>query len=322
MIELRDVYKYYGARRAVGPLTFRIAPGKVVGLVGLNGAGKTTTLRILAGDLLPTSGTLSVDACDLREQPRLARARVGYLPDRPPVHGELTVTEQLELAAGLWHVRRDQVSAAIQRALELTALAHRRNDLIATLSLGYRQRLGIAQAIVHRPRCVVLDEPISGLDPLQIVEMRKLVRELGREHTVVVSSHILGELSETCDELLLLSEGRVAASGTEAELAARLAAGQKLVLVVRDRAGLRESLQRKLAELPNVTSVSELPPSEAGSLRWEVVTSQDARADLANTVHGLEAQLLELAPQRTQLEQIFLGLSEPRTASSAEDVQS
>src|SRR5262245_26802780 len=175
--------KYYGDRRAVGPMSFSIAKGEIVGLLGLNGAGKTTTLRILACDLLPSSGSVRVDGLDVVDNPDEVRASVGYLPDHPPLYEEMTVDEYLLFAARLRGVRSDEAGARVDEAIGATQLGGVRGDVISTLSHGYRQRVGIAQAIVHKPRLLVLDEPIAGLDPVQIVEMRELVRSLRKDHT-------------------------------------------------------------------------------------------------------------------------------------------
>ena len=194
MIEIRELYKYYGDRRAIGPLSANIEKGGIVGLLGLNGAGKTTTLRVLACNLLPTSGSVRVDGVDVVERPEEVKQRIGYLPDVPPLYGEMRVREYLAFAGRLRGMRGPDLAKRIDEVAGMTEVGGVLDDLIASLSHGYRQRVGIAQAILHRPALVVLDEPISGLDPVQIVEMRDLVRSLGGEHTVVVSSHILSEI--------------------------------------------------------------------------------------------------------------------------------
>ena len=218
MIEINNLYKYYGDQKAVGPLSATIEKGQIVGLLGLNGAGKTTTLRVLACDLLPTSGTVKVGGIDVVERPDEVRKRIGYLPDTPPLYGEMTVREYLTYCARLHGVARADLEKRVSEAIELTEVVDQADQIISSLSHGFRQRVGIAQAIVHRPELVVLDEPISGLDPVQIVEMRELVRSLRGEHTVIVSSHILHEISETCDLILVIRDGQIVASGTEAEL--------------------------------------------------------------------------------------------------------
>ncbi|MCU0694809.1 MAG: ABC transporter ATP-binding protein, partial [Polyangiaceae bacterium] len=218
MIQVEELSKYYGARKAVGPLSFRIDKGEVVGLLGLNGAGKTTTLRMLATDLLPTSGRMVVDGIDLAARPEAIQARIGYLPDRPPLYGDMTVREYLRFAARLRAMPMQGLDKRIQEVIETTDLKGWTDERIETLSHGYRQRVGIAQAIVHRPALLLLDEPISGLDPVQIAEMRALIRSLRGEHTTLLSSHILSEISQTCDRLLVIRDGMIVASGTEEEL--------------------------------------------------------------------------------------------------------
>ena len=248
MIEIRDLYKYYGDRRAVGPLSATIEKGEIVGLLGLNGAGKTTTLRILACDLLPTSGTVRVGGLDVVDVPHEVRRRIGYLPDTPPVYLEMTVDEYLTFAAKLRGVTGADVEKRVDEALELTEVGSERDRPIGALSHGYRQRVGIAQAIVHKPEFVVLDEPISGLDPVQIVEMRDLVRSLGGEHTVVVSSHNLQELEELCDASAILDKGKLISAmsmseltGQLAEFRVQIAKGEVPLLEVKAQSGVKDA---------------------------------------------------------------------------------
>jgi ABC-2 type transport system ATP-binding protein len=227
VIEITDLHKYYGERRAIGPLSCSIAAGEVVGLLGLNGAGKTTTLRILACDLLPSSGSVTVDGIDVVERPHEVRSRIGYLPDTPPLYPEMTVRAYLHFAARLRGMSRADAERRVPEVEELTELGDVANDPIASLSHGFKQRVGIAQAIVHRPRLLVLDEPITGLDPVQIVEMRELLRSLKGDHTILLSSHILSEISETCDRILVIKDGQIAAAGTETELTSKLRRGRR-----------------------------------------------------------------------------------------------
>lgn len=218
MIVADHISKYYGARRALTDLSFTIERNEVVGFLGLNGAGKTTVLKILSGLLLPSAGRVTVDGLDSLEHPREVRRRIGFLPDRPPVYGDMTVRGMLSYAGRLNGVSAADIDDRVDRVLAETQLSHVQGDLVEWLSHGYRQRLGIAQAIVHGPQLVILDEPISGLDPEQIVGMRKLIRGLAEEHTVLLSSHILGEISQTCDRILVLHQGRIVAQGKESEL--------------------------------------------------------------------------------------------------------
>ena len=311
VIEITDLYKYYGTRRAVGPLSTTIDKGQIVGLLGLNGAGKTTALRILACDLLATSGNVRIDGADIVEQQDRVRQHIGYLPDRPPLYEEMQVHEYLVFAAKLRGLRGKELVDRVGVVEELTELAEYRDDLIHGLSHGYRQRVGIGQAIVHRPALVVMDEPISGLDPAQIVEMRALVRSLAGEHTVIVSSHILSEISETCDRILVLRDGRVVASGSEQELSSQLLQGMRVDVTVR-KPGESDVAADARTALGRVSGVDQVdvvarPENEAVSLRVQMST--DVRAALSREIVEGGFELLELTRSARELESVFLELS-------------
>jgi ABC-2 type transport system ATP-binding protein len=313
VIEIRDLYKYFGDRRAVGPLSATIDKGEIVGLLGLNGAGKTTTLRVLACDLLPTSGSVRVGGVDVVERPDEVRARIGYLPDVPPLYGEMTVREYLEFAARLRGVGGAEVAKRVAEAIDLTEVGDERDNVIAALSHGFRQRVGIAQAIVHRPELVVLDEPISGLDPVQIVEMRSLIRSLGGEHTVVVSSHILNEIHETCDRILVIRDGEIVASGSEAELSSKLLEGMLLDLTLRAPAGGEAAAASELIQgIAGVRDVEPRLASErgAGIATFRVHASGDVRDALCRKLIESGYGLLELTRAERELENVFLKLAE------------
>ncbi|HEY6725635.1 MAG TPA: ABC transporter ATP-binding protein [Polyangiaceae bacterium] len=312
MIEISELYKYYGDRRAVGPLSVRIEKGQVVGLLGLNGAGKTTTLRILACDLLPTSGTVRIDGLDVVDVPDQVKARVGYLPDTPPVYPEMSISEYLTFAARLRGVPKADLQKRVDEAIDQTELGDERDSLIESLSHGFRQRVGIAQAIVHRPAFVVLDEPISGLDPAQIVEMRSLVRSLSGEHTVVVSSHNLPEISETCDRLLVIKSGRIVADGTEQDLTASRQ-GMRIEVTVRGTGPTSEvaaSSQAVLSGLAAVRDVRIQKPSEPGEgiATLGISADADVRDLVCRTLIDKGFRLLELSRAERELEQAFLQL--------------
>lgn len=317
MIEISDLYKYYGDYRAVGPLSITIERGQVVGLLGLNGAGKTTTLRILASDLLPTSGDVRIDGIDAVNDSERIRARVGYLPETPPLYGEMTVREYLRFVGRLRGVASRDIGKRVNEILGMTELGGVADTIIQTLSHGFRQRVGIAQAIVHQPSLVVLDEPISGLDPVQIVEMRRLVRNLRDEHTVIISSHILSEISETCDRILVIRDGQIAASGTEGELSAQLHGGMSVELTVRRPAEFEEAaLLTRLEALDQVQRVEPLPPRESGDRisSFRLTMGNDVRHDVVSSLIGFGCSLLELARAQRELENVFLQLSEVRPA--------
>ena len=313
MIEIQELYKYYGDRRAIGPLSTRIAQGEVVGLLGLNGAGKTTTLRVLACDLLPTSGSVRVAGFDVVERPDDVRAKVGYLPDRPPLYDDMTVREYLSYAARLRNVPTGNVKKRVADVEELTEIGEVGNQLIGSLSHGFKQRVGIAQAIVHGPELVVLDEPISGLDPVQIMEMRELVRGLRGSHTVVVSSHILTEISETCDRILVINDGRIAWSGTETELSATLKQGMRIALTLRSAGASAElAADRARAALTGMVGVREievLEPAEAGEgiATLRIAVTSDVREEVGRNLLQAGLGILELSREK-ELESMFLEL--------------
>jgi ABC-2 type transport system ATP-binding protein len=313
VIEIQDLFKYYGDRRVVGPVSAQIERGEIVGLLGLNGAGKTTTLRILACDLLPTSGTVRVGGLDVVEQPHEVRAKVGYLPDRPPLYDDMTVHEYLGYAARLRRVAKADLVKKVGNAEELTELGDVRHQIVGTLSHGYRQRLGIAQAIVHEPEFVVLDEPIGGLDPVQIVEMRELIRGLSGERTVIISSHILHEISETCDRILVIQEGMIRWSGTEADLGTELEKGMRIRVTVRV-AGASEDVAAERAAgivraVSGVRSAHADDPSEAGEgiATIDVMAETDVRDALCRALVGANVGVLEVARLR-DLETTFRAL--------------
>jgi len=315
VIEIQELYKYYGDRRALGPLSTRIGQGEVVGLLGLNGAGKTTTLRVLACDLLPTSGSVRVAGIDVVERPDEVRAKVGYLPDRPPLYDDMTVREYLSYAARLRNVPVTQLKKRVADVEELTEIGDVGNQLIGSLSHGFKQRVGIAQAIVHGPELVVLDEPISGLDPVQIMEMRDLVRGLRGAHTVVVSSHILTEISETCDRILVIKDGRIAWSGTETELSATLKQGMHIALTLRTTDASAEATAEKaraaLSGINGVREVEVLEPAEAGEgiATLRVAVTSDVREEVGKSLIGAGLGILELSREK-ELESMFLELLE------------
>src|SRR5690349_9570402 len=233
MIRASNLSKFYGAKRALGPVSFEIQSGEAVGFLGLNGAGKTTALRILACDLRPSGGTISIDNVDAIAAPQELRKRIGFLPETPPLYADMTVIDYLRFAAELRGMRKPDHARRIPEVLDLTNLTEVAADPISTLSHGYRQRVGVAQAIVHDPKLLILDEPTRGLDPVQIVEMRAMIKDLKERHTILISSHILPEISQTCDRLLVLGRGEIVRSGTEEELTHNVAVTRVVVSVAR-----------------------------------------------------------------------------------------
>ena len=311
MIEIRELCKYYGEHRAIGPLSARIEKGEVVGLLGLNGAGKTTTLRVLACDLLPSSGTVKVEGVDVVERPEEVRRKIGYLSDRPPLYDEMRVREYLQFAYELRGKSASDGRKRVPAVAELLGLSRVLENPLFSLSHGFRQRVGIAQAVVHEPELVVLDEPISGLDPVQIVEMRALVRQLGENHTVIVSSHILSEISETCDRLLVLRDGVIVASGTEEELSQSLLEGIRIELTLRADSSDLARVLAVLRAVPDVVSAGAIAALERGQRvqSFEIQARKDVREQVGASL--LQAGFPLLAMQRTEseLEDVFLKLA-------------
>jgi ABC-2 type transport system ATP-binding protein len=302
MIHVEGLTKYYGARAAIRDLAFDIGRGEVVGFLGLNGAGKSTTLRILGCVLLPTSGRALVEGHDVVGDAHAVRQRIGFLPDTPPLYEEMEVGRFLAFVARLRGVASRQVAARVAEAEEKTGLGDVDAVPISSLSHGYRQRVGVAQALVHRPALLLLDEPGSGLDPQQQVEMRALLRGLRGEHTVLVSSHLLPEISQTCDRLLVIKDGELVAQGTEAELARRGGAGGFIEVDVR---GERE---RVVAVVSGVGPVRVLTEAN-GVVSLRVEAPAERRPEVARAVVEARLELLRLERGVETLEALFLRLT-------------
>ena len=324
MIEISELTKYYGTRKAVGPLSFTIDKGEVVGLLGLNGAGKTTTLRMLSSDLLPTSGQMLVDGLDLAEVPEKVRPRIGYLPDKPPLYGEMTVREYL-VFAGQLRGMKGSLDKRVNEVIDTTDLGEYADEPIDTLSHGFRQRVGIAQAIVHKPALLLLDEPISGLDPVQIVEMRALIRSLRGDHTIVLSSHILSEISETCDRLLVIRDGEIVASGSEQELSTQMAAAKSFRVAVRAPGSYRdapfEAVVKVLEAIDGVERVTQVQvplitsPGETDVIAASVAATLDVRELAVKRLVGADFGVLGLERTGKELERVFLQLTGKEAAA-------
>ncbi len=297
MIDVEGVTRRFGDFTAVAKVDFRIAAGEIVGLLGHNGAGKTTLMKMITGYLAPSAGTIRVDGVSVSEDPRHAQARIGYLPENCPLYPEMTVVEYLDFQAGLHGVPAGKRRAALRRAIRLTELEPKALAPIRTLSRGYRQRVGVAQAILHEPRILILDEPTNGLDPNQILHMRRLIRDLAREATVIVSTHILQEVEAVCERVIILNAGRKVVDARLDEL--RRSRGLELVV---DRPP--EALTPVLAGLDGVGEVKLLDATE-GRYRYRL----DAAPDLAPAVAGAVQQagfaLHGLCPERRDLESLF-----------------
>jgi len=311
MIRVADLQKAYDGRTVLGPLSLEIEAGETVGLLGRNGSGKTTLLRILAGDLVPTAGAVWIDGVDAIQQPGEARTRTGYLPEVPPVYEDMRVADYLVFAARLRGVPAADVAARVRAAEERTQTVDVQDTLIRHLSHGYRQRVGLAQAIVHDPPLLILDEPTHDLDPVQIVAMRELVRGLRGHHTVLLSSHILSEIREMCDRLLVVSKGQVVASGTEAELTGRLLEARRMRVVVRPQDGADDAAaESMLSCIRGVEGVEEATSAGggAGVVEVTVETQGDRRAEVCRALVRDGYDVIGLERADRELENVFLEL--------------
>jgi ABC-2 type transport system ATP-binding protein len=309
MIRASNLSKFYGGKRALGPVSFEIADGETVGFLGLNGAGKTTALRILACDLRPSAGTIEVGGFDALAEPHQVRKRIGFLPENPPLYADMVVIDYLRFSGELRGMTKAEVKRRMPEILEITDLTDVANDQISTLSHGYRQRVGVAQAIVHDPKFLILDEPTRGLDPVQIVEMRNLIHDLKQNHTVLISSHILTEISQTCDRLLVLGRGKILGAGSEQDLATSEAEIRQVTVVVRAPAGddPRGQIRTVLAAVDGVKAVAD-PYEQGGGLAFALETAKDCRAEVSRAVVTARLDLLKLDYARSELENTFIRL--------------
>lgn len=302
MVEIKELVKKYGGKTALDRISFQAREGEVLGFLGPNGAGKSTTLNILTGNLSATSGTAVIDGFDILESPLEAKRRLGYLPEQPPLYPEMTVEEYLRFVYRLKGCRLPR-PAHLEEVCRTVDIQDVRPRLIRNLSKGYRQRLGIAQALVGRPRTVVLDEPTSGLDPKQMSEVRDLVKRLGEEHTVIFSSHNLSEIQAVCDRVVVIDHGRLAADGSPEELARKLGGAR-----LRIRAeGPEDALADRLARVPGVREVRRLPGA-ACALELLAEDGRDIRRDVALALKEGPFLALEIAGE--DLQSAFLKLTE------------
>lgn len=314
MIRAQDLSKYFGSKRALGPVSFEIADGESVGFLGLNGAGKTTALRIFACDLRPSSGTVAVGDIDAVRTPHEVRKRIGFLPENPPVYTDMQVEDYLSFAGRIRGMGASKIKRRLPEVLEVTALGEVRGELIGTLSHGFRQRVGVAQAIMHEPQLLILDEPTRGLDPVQIVEMRSMIQDLKESHTVLISSHLLTEIEKTCDRLLVLGEGRIIARGAEDELRRHLVESPDLVIAVRTGTGdhpYRGDERSKIADqIEKVEGVSGVKATEGeeDALTFQVISSRDVRAEVCRALVEGGYDVVKLDRAVGELEDIFLTL--------------
>src|SRR5512140_749084 len=301
MIQVNGLTKDYGARRAIDNLTFDAEQGEIVGFLGPNGAGKTTTMRILSGYMPPTDGTAAVAGYDVVAESLEVRRRVGYLPETVPLYSDMTAFEYLKFMADLRQI--PDSSERAEEALEMVGLGNRAESYISSLSKGMRQRVGLAQALIHRPEVLILDEPTIGLDPGQVVEVRKIVREIGKQRTVLLSTHILSEAQQICDRVLIINKGHIIAEDTPQNLQARLVGSERATVRVR---GDADGLGKVIHKVKGVQSAQASPD---GAVEFQFAPGQDVRPEVAKAVIDAGYELLELRPVGMSLEEIFLELT-------------
>ena len=301
MIQVTGLTKEYGARRALDRISFHANQGEIVGFLGPNGAGKTTTMRILTGYMPPTEGQVTVAGYDVVDESLEVRKRVGYLPETVPLYNDMTALEYLKFMAELRRIPDAEDRA--YEVLEDVNLQDRANSYVGNFSKGMRQRVGLAQALIHRPEVLILDEPTIGLDPTQVVEIREVIRNIGKDRTVLFSTHILTEAQQICDRVLIINKGRIVAEDTPQNLQSRLVGAQRVVLRVR---GDADDLPAKIKK---IKGVREVEGKEDGAIEFEFSAGQDVRPLVAKTVIQGGYDLLEMRPVGMSLEEIFLELT-------------
>lgn len=301
MINVVGLTKDYGSRRAVNNLSFSAQKGEILGFLGPNGAGKTTTMRILTGYMPPTSGTVTIGGHDVIEDSLAVRRIVGYLPETVPLYNDMTVREYLRYMADLRGLKKSR--QRIQDTLGMVQMEDRAEGYIGNLSKGMRQRVGLAQALLHQPEVLILDEPTIGLDPKQVVKFRELIRSIGKDRTVLLSTHILPEVQQVCDRVLIINNGHIVAEDTPEQLQARLTGAQRVAVRVR---GSVTALLPALQALPGVSQVAALAEDQ---MTFETYPGEDARPLVARAIINAGLDLLELRPINLSLEDIFLQLT-------------
>ena len=312
MIKVEGLTKRYARTVAVDNISFEVEKGQIVGFLGPNGAGKTTTMRVLTCFLPPTAGTATVAGFDVQEHPIEVKRRIGYLPESPPLYPEMDVIGYLEFTGKLKGIPSADIKKRVDEVLERCAFGDVRDKLIAKLSKGYRQRVGLAQAIIHNPDVLILDEPTSGLDPKQIIEIRELLKSLAGNHTIILSTHILSEVEHSCQRVIIISQGKLVAIDSVANLTNRLRGSESVALEIEAASGSPNpsDVQVRLEQVAGVRSVV-MKDSKDGRLTFEVESLQgrQIRADLARSVVNAGWNLSELRPVGLSLEEVFLQLT-------------
>lgn len=309
MIEVKNLVKRYGDHTAVDHLSFEIEKGKIYGFLGPNGAGKSTTMNMITGYIASTEGTVIIDGHDILEEPEEAKKCIGYLPEMPPLYFDMTVLEYLKFVADLKKIPKDKKASMIEEIMDMVKITDMKNRLIKNLSKGYRQRVGIAQAVLGYPEVIILDEPTVGLDPKQINEIRELIKGLKKKHTVILSSHILSEVSAVCDYVLIISHGKLVASDTPENLGKLATGSNNLNLLVK---GQKDTIKAALEGVEGVKEVTVKKSPEEGVYALTVSTEEnaDVREKVFYSMVNAGCPILEMQSKKVSLEEIFLELTE------------
>ena len=319
MIEVNNLVKRYGNHTAVDHLSFKIEKGKIYGFLGPNGAGKSTTMNMITGYIASTEGTVKIDGHDILEEPEAAKKCIGYLPEQPPVYFDMTVLEYMKFVADLKKIPKDKKANMIEEVMDMVKISDMRNRLIKNLSKGYRQRVGLAEAIMGYPEVIILDEPTVGLDPKQIIEIRTLIKELKKKHTVILSSHILSEVSAVCDYVLIISHGKLVASDTPENLGKLAEGSNTLEMLIK---GEKTQIRLALEGIEGVNSVTMEKDEKQNLWITKVSTEEnnDIRGKVFYKMSDINSPIYEMKSKKVSLEEIFLELTaSEKPASASED---
>lgn len=321
MIKVENLVRRYGEHMAVDHLSFTVEEGKIYGFVGPNGAGKSTTMNVMTGYIAASSGTVTIDGHDVLREPLAAKASIGYLPEVPPLYAGMTVWEYLMFVAHLKRVPKREREEHVEEIMEQTGLQDKGERLIRNLSKGYKQRVGLAQALIHDPKVLILDEPMVGLDPKQIIEMRNLIKGLSGEHTVILSSHILSEISAVCDHIMIISKGKLVASGSPQELEEMMHKKAEVEVIV---LGEQKQAQEVLSQMEEIESFRMEEGEETGSIVLHITAKEntDIRKEISVALASFGMPILSMNRSEKSLEDIFLELTEEASEREMDEKES
>ena len=308
MIEIENLVKYYGEKKAVDNISFNVKEGEILGFLGPNGAGKTTTMNIITGYLSATSGRVRVDGHDILEEPQEVKKNIGFLPEQPPIYPEMTVIEFLQFVCDLKNVEHRIKKPHINEIMEVVQISHVSRRLIRNLSKGYKQRVGLAQAMIGNPKVLVLDEPTVGLDPAQIIEIRRLIRRLRKQHTVILSSHILPEIQAVSDRIAIISNGKIVANDTPESLTKSISDGENIILSFE---GPLPLIVQRINEMQAVRRVSVQKEGKNGRVSIDVDPGKDIRKDIFHLMSVNQWAILEMRSRIVTLEDVFIQVTAP-----------